>query len=149
MPVIDQSIIIARPAAEVLDFLVRAENLPRWDSSILECVQLDAAPVTVGTRYRGASTILGRRIEWITEVTDFVPGRRSESKSVDGQLVFTVSYDVSAVTAGTRLRYRLAADSGLGGAFGRAMEPLIEKAQAKVVKANLATLVRLLEPQAA
>jgi hypothetical protein len=56
---------------------------------------------------------------------------------------------VSAVTDGSRLRYRLAADSGPGGAFGRAMEPLIEKAQAKGVKANLATLVRLLEPQAA
>lgn len=149
MPVIDQSAVIARPAAEVFDFLARAENLPRWDSSILECVQLDAEPVTVGTRYRGASKILGQRIEWTTEVTDFVPGRRSESKSVDGQLRFTVSFDLSAVAEGTRLRYRLVADSGLGGAFGRAMEPIIEKAQAKVVKANLATLVRLLEQQAA
>jgi uncharacterized membrane protein len=149
MPVIDESVVIARPAAEVLDFLVRAENLPRWDASILECAQLDAAPVTVGTRYRGASKILGRRIEWTTEVTDFVPGRRSESTSIDGPLQFTVSYDLSAVPGGTGLRYRLAADSGLGGAFGRAMEPLIEKAQGKVVKANLATLVRLLERHAA
>ena len=99
MPVIDQTVVIARPAAEVLDFLARAENLPRWDSSIVECVQVDAAPVTVGE--------------------------------------------------GTRLRYRLAAESGRGGAFGRAMDPLIEKAQANVVEANLATLMRLLEPQAA
>jgi hypothetical protein len=117
MPVIDQSIIIARPAAEVLDFLVRAENLARRDSSILGCVQLDPAPVTVGT-----------------------------GESVDRQLAFTIPYDLSAVSEGTRL-YRLAADSGLGGAFGR--EPLIEKPQAKVVKANPATLVRLLEPEAA
>jgi hypothetical protein len=90
-----------------------------------------------------------RRIEWTTEVTEFVPGRRSDGKAVDGQLAFTVCYDVSAVTDGTRLRYRLAADSGPGGAFGRAMEPLVEKAQAKGVKAKLATPVRLLEPQAA
>jgi hypothetical protein len=72
---------------------------------------------------------------------------RSASKSVYRQLAFTVPYDLSAVSEGTRLRYRLAADSGLGGAFGR--EQLIEKAQAKVVKANSATLVRLLEPEAA
>lgn len=149
MPVIDQSVVIARPAAEVLDYLVRAENLPRWDSSIVECVQLDAAPVTVGTRYRGASKILGRRIEWTTEVTEFVPGLRSESRSVDGPLTFRISYDLSPASEGTTLRYRLVADSGLGGAFGRAMEPLIEKAQTKVVTANLATLVRLLEQQAA
>jgi uncharacterized membrane protein len=149
MPMIDESVVIARPAAEVLEFLVRAENLPRWDASILECVQLDAAPVTVGTRYQGTSKILGRRIEWTTEVTDFVPGERSASKSIGGPLAFTVSYDLSAAPQGTSLRYRLAADSGLGGAFGRAMEPIIEKAQAKVVRANLTTLGHLLEQRAA
>jgi uncharacterized membrane protein len=149
MPVIDQSVVIARPAAEVFDYLVHAENLPRWDSSMLECVQLDAAPVTVGTRYRGATKILGRRIEWTTEVIDFIPGLRSESKSIDGPLKFTVSYEVSSVPEGTALRYRLAADSGLAGAFGRAMEPIVEKAQTKVVKANLETLARLLEQRAA
>jgi uncharacterized membrane protein len=149
MPVIDQSVVIARPVAEVFDFLVHAANLPKWDSSMLECVQLDSAPVTVGTRYRGASKILGRRLEWTTEVIDFVPGVRSESKAVEGLLTFTVCYEVAATSDGTRLRYRLAAESGLGGAFGRAMEPMIEKAQTKVVKANLATLTQLLEQRAA
>lgn len=149
MPVIDQSVVISRPAAEVFDFLVHAENLPRWDSSMLECVQVGSDPVTVGTRYRGASKILGRRIEWTTEVIDFVPGVRSASKAVEGTLSFTVSYEVSETAAGTALRYRIVADSGLGGAFGRAMEPIVEKAQTKVVKANLNTLVGLLEQQAA
>lgn len=149
MPVIDQSVVIARPAAEVFDFLVHAENLPRWDSSMLECVQVGSDPVAVGTRYRGASKILGRRIDWTTEVIDFVPGVRSQSKSVEGTLSFTVSYEVSETPEGTNLRYRLVADSGLGGAFGRAMEPIVEKAQTKIVKGNLDTLVGLLEQQAA
>jgi uncharacterized membrane protein len=149
MPVIDQSVVIARPASEVFDFLVHAANLPRWDSSMLECVQLDSAPVSVGTRYRGASKILGRRLEWTTEVIDFVPGVRSASQAVEGALYFTVSYEVTAVPEGTRLQYRLSADSGLGGAFGRAMEPIVEKAQTKVVKANLNTLAQLLEQRAA
>lgn len=41
MPVIDQSIVIARPAGEVLDLLVGTENLPRRDSSIVECAQAE------------------------------------------------------------------------------------------------------------
>jgi uncharacterized membrane protein len=149
MPVIDQSIVIARPAAEVFDFLTHAANLPRWDSSMLECVQLDDAPVTVGTRYRGASKILGRRVEWMTEVIEFVPGVRSKSKSIDGPLAFSVMYEVADLPGGASLRYRLAAESGLGGAFGRAMEPIVEKVQAKVVNANLQTLAGLLEQPAA
>ena len=145
MPVIDETVVIARPVGEVFDFLTHAENLPRWDASMLECVQVGSGAVTVGTRYRGASKILGRRIEWATEVTEFVPGVRMASRSVEGPLTFTVSYEVSASDAGTTLRYRLAAESGLGGAFGRAMEPIVERAQTKVVRANLAKLASLLE----
>lgn len=149
MPVIDETVVIARPPGEVLDFLMLAENLPRWDSSMLECAQLGGGPVTVGTRYRGVSLVVGRRIEWITEVVEFVPGVRAASRSVEGTLTFTVSYEVSASPAGTVLRYRLEADSGLGGTFGRAIEPIVQRAQAKVVQANLGTLARLLERRAA
>ena len=149
MPVIDQSVVIARPPAEVFDFLAHAENLPLWDSSMLECVQVGSGPVGVGTRYQGASKILGRRLEWTTEVTDFQPGRRSASRSVEGPLTFQVSYEVAPDGAGTNLRYRIEADAGLGGAFGRAMEPIVQKAQGKVVAANLAKLAGLLERRAA
>ena len=149
MPVIEETVVIARPVMEVFDFLMLAENLPRWDSSMLECVQVGSGPVTVGTRYRGASKILGRRIEWTTEVTEFVPGLRAVSRSVEGPLTFTLSYELSPAPAGTTLRYRLAADSGLDGAFGRAMEPIVQRAQTKVVRANLGTLARLLEQRAA
>ncbi|HKB31443.1 MAG TPA: SRPBCC family protein [Streptosporangiaceae bacterium] len=149
MPVIDETVVIARSAAEVFDFLMIATNLPRWDSSMLECGQVGGGAVTVGTRYRGASKILGRRIEWTTEVVEFVPGVRAASQSVEGPLTFTVSYEVSASPAGTTLRYRLAAESGLGGAFGRAMEPIVQRAQTKVVRANLDTLASLLEQRAA
>ena len=149
MPVIDETVVIARPPGEVFDFLTQAENLPRWDSSMLECAQVGVGAVAVGTRYRGASKILGRRIEWITEVVELVPGVRAVSRSVAGPLTFTVSYEVSASPAGTTLRYRLAAESGLDGAFGRAMEPIVQRAQTKVVQANLGTLARLLEQRAA
>ena len=149
MPVIDETVVIARPAGEVFDFLALAENLPRWDSSILECVQVDSGAVTVGTRYRGASRIVGRRIEWTTEVTEFVAGVRMTSQSVEGSLTFTVSYEVSSSPAGTTLRYCLAAESGLGGTFGRALEPIVQRAQTKVVRANLGQLASLLEQRAA
>ena len=148
MPVIEETVIITRPVREVFDFLMLAENLPRWDSSVLECVQVGSGPVTVGTRYRGASRIVGRRIEWTTEVTEFVPGVRMTSRSVEGPLTFTVSYEVSSCPAGTTLRYRLAAESGLGGAFGRALEPIVERAQTKVVRTNLDKLASLLEQRA-
>lgn len=149
MPVIDETVVITRPAIDVFDFLMVAANLPRWDSSIVECVQVGDGAVTMGTRYRGTSLVLGRRIEWTTEVVELVPGARAVSRSVDGPLTFTVAYEVSPSPAGTTLRYRLEAESGLGGAFGRAIEPIVQRAQTKVVQANLGTLAGLLQRRAA
>ena len=149
MPVIDQSVVVARPPAEVFDFLVRGENLPLWDESVLECTPLNSGPVGVGTRFLGASSILGRRIPWTVEVTEFVPGVRSESRAVDGRLSFTVSYEVHPVPEGTQVRYRLVADAGVGTAFGLALGPVVQKVQTKTVKANLDRLVHLLEATAA
>jgi hypothetical protein len=149
MPVIDETIVIASSVDEVFDFLAIAGNLPRWDSSMLECAQVGGGPVAVGTRFRGASLVLGRRIEWTTEVTEFVPGARMASKSVDGPPTFTTCYEVSASPTGTTLRYCLAAESGLSGAFGRAIEPIVHRGQTKVVRANLGTLASLLQRRAA
>ena len=44
MPVIEETVIITRPVREVFDFLMLAENQPRWDSSMLECAQVGSAP---------------------------------------------------------------------------------------------------------
>jgi uncharacterized membrane protein len=36
MPVVEESVLIARPPHEVFAYLVKAENLPIWDSMTIE-----------------------------------------------------------------------------------------------------------------
>ena len=142
MPVIDETVTIPAPVPTVFSYLVDGENLPAWDTSIIQCTRL-AGPeeISVGTRYAGVSKIMGKRLPWTTEVVEHTPDRSATSRSIEGSLSFTATYEVEAVPGGTRVRYLLEADSGLGGAFGKVMEPLVEKAQAKVVRANLQNLV--------
>jgi uncharacterized membrane protein len=144
MPVVEESVFIARPPEEVFDYLSKAENLPVWDSSIVRAEQVGADPVGVGTRWRGTSKILGRRFEWTTELTEFDPPRRSSSRSVEGKLEFTVTILLEPADGGTRYTYRVDAASGLGGVFGRLADPMVERAQARTVRANLETLAELL-----
>ena len=144
MPVVEESVIIARPPEEVYAYLNRAENLPVWDSSILEAEQLDEGPMQVGTRWRGISKILGHRFEWITEVTELEPPGRMCARSVEGRLRFRVTNTLQPENGGTRYTYRVEADSGLGGVFGRLADPIVEKAQRRTVRANLDTLAELL-----
>ncbi len=144
MPVIDESVFISRSPQEVFDYVCRAENLPVWDSSIMETEQLDPGPIRVGTRWRGASKILGRRFEWTTEVTELKPGARISSRAVEGKLHFTVTNTLQPENDGTRFSYRVEADSGLGGVFGRLTDPIVEKVQGRTIRANLDTLAELL-----
>jgi uncharacterized membrane protein len=144
MPVVEESVVIARPPAEVFDYLAKAANLPEWDSSIVQAEQVGAEAVGVGTRWRGTSKILGRRFEWATEITEFDRPRRSSSRSVEGKLQFTVTVLVEPADGGARFTYRVDAASGLGGVFGRLADPIVERAQARTVRANLETLAELL-----
>jgi uncharacterized membrane protein len=144
MPVIDETVTIPADLPTVFAYLVDGENLPAWDSSIIECTRVAAGvdgDIAVGSRYEGVSKIMGKRVPWTTEVVELTPDRSATSRSIGGSLTFSATYEVEAVPGGTRVRYLLQADSGLGGTFGKVMEPLVEKAQTKVVRANLQKLV--------
>jgi hypothetical protein len=53
MPVIDKTAIIARLIGEIFDFLAITRNLSRWDSSMLECVQVGIVAVPAPGRGLG------------------------------------------------------------------------------------------------
>jgi hypothetical protein len=144
MPVIEETVFIAKSPEKVFDFLHHAENIPVWDSSIMQAEQIGLDPIGIGTRLRGVSEILGRRFEWTTEVTEFEPPTRSISRAVEGKLYFTVTNSLQPEKGGDRFSYRIDADSGLGGIFGRLADPFVAKAQGRTVRANLDTLAELL-----
>jgi len=144
VPVVEESVFVAQPPEMVFDYLTKAENLPVWDASIVEAEQIGSEPVGVGTRSRGISKILGRRFEWTTEVTEFESPRRTSVRSVEGKLTFVVTNVLEPVNGGTQYTYRVDAESGLGGIFGRLGDPIVQRAQARTVRANLETLAEVL-----
>ena len=87
---------------------------------------------------------MGRKFDWTAEITEYEPPGRIVSGSVDGPLEFTITTTLEPEGDGTRLNYRIDAASGLGGVFGKLADKLVEKAQARTVRANLETLAELL-----
>lgn len=144
MPIVEQDVFIPRRPEDVFDYLDKAENLPVWDSSIMEAEQISDGPNDVGSRWRGGSKILGRRFEWVVEIFEREPPRRTASRVVEGKLQFTVTNTLEPEGDGTRFTYRVEAAPGLADVFGRLADPLVEKAQRRTVRANLDTLAELL-----
>jgi uncharacterized membrane protein len=144
MPVVEEDVFIARPPQDVFDYLLTARNFPVWDSSIMEAEQIDEGPARVGTRFRGVSKVLGRRFEWTTKVTELTPPTLATYQAVEGKLNFTVTNRLRPENAGTRFTYKIEADAGLGGVFGRIADPIVERAQRRTVRGSLDTLAELL-----
>jgi carbon monoxide dehydrogenase subunit G len=144
VPVVEESVVIARPPQEVFDFLSRFENIAVYDSSVTASEQIGDGPLGVGSRGRGTSKIMGRQFDWTTEITEFDPPRRMVSRSVEGKLEFTVTLTLEPADGGTRLTQRIDAESGLGGVFGKLADSLVERAQGRTVRANLETLAEWL-----
>ncbi|MDR6414955.1 SRPBCC family protein [Pseudarthrobacter sulfonivorans] len=144
MAVIEESVFISRPRQEVFDFLITTSNIPVWDSSVIQAEQLGDGPVEVGTRFKGTSKIMGRRFDWVTENTEFDPPAKTVIRTAEGPFVFAISYSLEPQGDGTQLTYRIDADSGLGGVFGKLADTFVQKAHARTVRANLETLADLL-----
>jgi carbon monoxide dehydrogenase subunit G len=144
MAVVEESTFIHRSPQEVFDFLAKPSNLPIWDNSILEATEVGQGPPGIGTRVKGTSKILGRRFEWLIEYTEYDPPRRLVSRSIEGPMHFTVTNELEPEDEGTRLSWRVEAAAGLGGVFGKLADPLVEKAHARTVRANLQTVTEVL-----
>jgi uncharacterized protein YndB with AHSA1/START domain len=146
MAVVEESIVIPRTPREVFDYVVDARHLPHWDNSIVEAEPEGPEEPRVGARVAGVSKILGRRFPWITEFTEYDPPQRVVYRSVGGPLRFTITERFEPEDGGssTRFTWRVDADPGLGGVFGRLADPFVERAQARTVRNNLETLTEIL-----
>jgi len=146
MATVEESILIPRSPQEVFDYVTDAEHLPDWDNSVLESAPEGAQRTGPGARFRGASKILGRRFPWVTEYTEYDPPTRAVYRSVEGPLHFTITERFEAEDGGraTRFTWRVDADPGLGGVFGRLADPFVERAQGRTVRNNLETLAEIL-----
>lgn len=129
---------IERAPEDVYAFLSDPENLPRWQSEVVE-VRPESE-----TRFREVRTFVGRRIESMLEITAAEPGREFSVRSTAGPVRFAVRHLLEPAGEGrTRLRVLGEAKdpAGLFKLGGR----LLRRAAARRVEEDFARLKALLE----
>lgn len=102
---------IERAPTEVYAFLSDPENLPRWQSEVLE-VRRES-----DTRFREVRTFVGRRIESTLEVTAAEPGREFSLRSASGPVRFSVRHLLEPAGEGRTLLRVAGETEGAGGLF--------------------------------
>ncbi len=138
---IEHTIEIDRPVDDVFAFMADPDNLPQWQSGLLE-VRRESATGGVGARHLEVRTILGKRIEQTLEVTALVPGSQLDLSVVEGPVQLTVRHTFEATDRGARV---IVVGEGDPGALFALAGPLIARAVKKQSQTDFKRLKGLLE----
>ncbi len=111
----ESSATIARPPAEVFEYMQDLEREYEWQPNLREAEQTPEGEPGVGTRRRYVSEFMGKRFENVYVNTVYEPNRRVAYKSApesDTQAEGEITWE--AVEGGTRVTMRFKAEvSGL------------------------------------
>jgi len=135
---------IARQPEAVAAYAMEAENDPRWIGGISSARRLTPSPTGVGTRVERIASFRGKRIEYVMDVVEHVPGKRIVLKTVKGPFPMEVTYAFEERNPGTRAYIRVA---GNPGGFYWLAGPLLARGVKRNVGRDLKNLKKLLESQ--
>jgi uncharacterized membrane protein len=140
--IVEESVVINRPIAEIYRFWRNLENLPRFMSH-LESVERITDTLSRWRAKGPASTT----VEWNAEIINEVPDQVIGWRSIEGSDVVSagsVNFDESGTGRGTRVRVRLQY-SPPGGKLGDAVARLFRADAATEIRQDLRRFKQLVE----
>ena len=150
---IEESIIINRSPEDVFAFLAVRKNDPVWMAAVVESEWLNPvardtdAPMGVGRRGRMVMKNMGRRQEYVDEVTDYEPGRRIAHRTVEGPIQLNTACLTEPAGDGCRATVVGETDNFIGGPFGKLANPIVARLVSRGFRADLVKLKDILEAE--
>ena len=141
---IEQTVEIKRPTDKVFLYVTEAKSWPKWHSSMLAAEQSSQGKAGVGSTFRGANKVMGRRMEWTSKATEYVPGKTWGETISSGSTSIEEHLTLDSAGGGTKLT--LVYNMKVGG-FLRLVAPMVVSSMRKEMKTNLDTLKSILEAQ--
>jgi len=133
---------VGRPREEVAAYLRDPANDTSWIGGLRSARLLTAGPVGVGSRVERVASFLGRRVEYVNEVTELT-GDRLVMRSVRSPFPMQVTYGHRAATDGaTEVSVRVEGDAGR---YYALLAPLLGVAVRRSIARDLRNLKRALE----
>jgi uncharacterized membrane protein len=140
---IDTTAVIAvgRPRQEVAAYLTDPANDPSWIGGLRSARLVTPPPVGVGSQVERVARFLGRRVEYVNEVTE-LSGTRLAMRSVRSPFPMRVTYGFTDAGGATEVSVRVQGDAGR---MYRLADPLLARLVRRSVQRDLRTLKRVLE----
>jgi uncharacterized membrane protein len=137
---------IEAPRDQVASYVVDNRNDPAWIGGISESELLGDPPIGVGSRVRRVASFIGKRIEYVNEVTRLDPGSVLEMRSVKSPFPMHITYAFEDVAGTTQTSVRV---QGSTSTFYRLAGSLLSRQVKKNVQGDLERLKDILEDRRA
>jgi hypothetical protein len=126
----------------VAAFASEPDNAPRWYVNIKRAEWKTPRPIGIGSRFAFVAQFLGRRLEYVYEVVEYIPDKRLVMRTADGPFPMETMYEWEPAANGTRMTLR---NRGTSTGFSRIVAPFMSAAMRRANQKDLATLKGLLE----
>jgi uncharacterized protein YndB with AHSA1/START domain len=135
-------VVIAAPVATVAAFASEPDNAPRWYVNIRSVEWQTPRPMRIGSRFAFVAQFLGRRLEYVYQVVEYVPHKRLVMQTADGPFPMETTYEWDSTETGTRMTLT---NRGTPSGFSRIVAPFMSAAMRRANRKDLAALKALLE----
>ena len=140
---ITRSIHINAPVEKVFAYMHDPRNMPEFWPSMVEVKDVKETPEGVGATFSWAYKMAGMRFEGSSETTEYIPNRRTVTRSTKGiQSTFVWTYDAEAGGTKVTSEAEYAVPIPL---LGKLAEPFILKQNEHEAEAMLANLKARME----
>jgi len=133
---------IVRPLRQVFLFVTTPENDFQWQYGTLASARLSQGEIGVGSLIRTVGLFLGRRMEYVFEVTELEPYKTYSYRSQTGPVVSKTVYSFDMQGGRTEMRLSIQMDPG---DFVERTPAMTEKLLKKQYRENLALLKNIME----
>jgi uncharacterized membrane protein len=134
---------IDRPRAEVAAYASDPDNATAWYQNIKAVEWKSPKPLAVGSRIAFVARFLGRRLAYIYEIKELVPGERLVMSTAEGPFPMETSYAWEDKTGGgTRMMLR---NRGEPAGFSRVAAPMMASVMRRANRQDLTRLKAILE----
>jgi uncharacterized membrane protein len=142
MAKIETSIVVNRPLEEVFAFTTNLENQLKYQPRLLEAKKTSEGPIGVGTTWRLVGKVLGQRMEFEQQCTEYELNRKFAGRPRSGPFALEERRTYEQVEGGTR--FNLTFDFQPRG-FMKLAEPLLVSMLKRQAETDLMNLKKLME----
>ena len=121
---------IRRPRAQVAAYMTDPTHDPEWIGGVREVHLQTPWPLRVGSRVARVASFLGRRVEYVNEISELDPERLLDMRSVAAPFPMRITYSFEDRDGGaaTTVRNRVRGEpSGFFALFGPLLGPLVRR----------------------